>query len=41
MKHLLLAALLLPLDALAADYVVTIKDHKFQPAEITVIGILR
>lgn len=36
MKHLLLIALLLPLTAHAADYMLTIKDHQFQPAELTV-----
>ena len=36
MKHLLLAALLLPLTAHAADYMLTIKDHQFQPAELTI-----
>lgn len=36
MKHLLLIALLLPLTAHAADYMLTIKDHQFQPAELTI-----
>ncbi len=36
MKHLLLIALLLPLSAYAEDYVITIKDHKFSPAELTI-----
>ncbi|MDX8385609.1 MAG: cupredoxin domain-containing protein [Gallionella sp.] len=36
MKQLLLIALLMPLCAYAEDYVITIKDHKFSPAEITI-----
>ncbi len=36
MKHLLLAALLLPIVAHADEYRLTIKDHKFQPAEFTI-----
>jgi plastocyanin len=36
LKHLLLIALLLPLTAHAADYMLTIKDHQFQPAELTI-----
>lgn len=36
MKRLLLIALLLPLAAHAADYMLTIKDHQFQPAELTI-----
>jgi len=36
LKHLLLIALLLPLTARAADYMLTIKDHQFQPTELTV-----
>lgn len=36
MKNLLLIALLLPLSALAEDYKLVIKDHRFQPAEITI-----
>jgi plastocyanin len=32
----LLIVLLQPLGALAADYVVIIKNHRFQPAELTV-----
>lgn len=36
MKHLLLITLLLPLNAHAADYMLTIKDHRFQPTELTV-----
>lgn len=36
MKRLLLIALLLPLAAHAADYILIIKDHQFQPAEFTV-----
>lgn len=36
MRLFLLILLLQPLGALAADYVVIIKNHKFQPAEITV-----
>ena len=36
MKRLLLIALLLPINAHAADYMLTIKDHQFQPAELTV-----
>ncbi len=36
MKHLFLIALLLPLAAHADDYLLTIKDHRFQPAELKV-----
>lgn len=36
MKRLLLAALLLPLTAHAEDYMLTIKDHQFHPAELTI-----
>ncbi len=36
MNKLLFIALLLPLSAFAKDYVVTIKDHKFSPVEITI-----
>ena len=38
MKKLLLLTLLLPLNVLAveSDYVLVIKDHKFQPAELNV-----
>lgn len=38
MKHFYLLALLLPLTAFAADadYTLVIKDHRFQPAELTV-----
>jgi len=38
MKSILLASLLLPLAALAAegDYNIVIKDHRIQPAELTV-----
>ena len=38
MKRLMLISLLLPLAAYAADasYILTIKDHRFQPDEITV-----
>jgi plastocyanin len=36
LKRLLLIALLLPINAHAADYMLTIKDHQFQPAELTV-----
>jgi plastocyanin len=36
MKRLLLIALLLPFSAHAADYILIIKDHQFQPAELTV-----
>ena len=38
MKNILLIALLLPLAAFAADadYTLAIKDHRFQPAELTV-----
>jgi len=36
LKHILLIALLLPFSACAADYMLTIKDHQFQPAELTV-----
>ncbi len=38
MKKLLLLTLLLPLNVLAveSDYVLVIKDHQFQPAELNV-----
>ena len=36
MKKFLLMALLLPLSAVAEDYKLVIKDHRFQPAEITI-----
>ncbi|MFM2434475.1 MAG: hypothetical protein RL063_454 [Pseudomonadota bacterium] len=38
MKKLLLLALLLPLTAFAVepDYVLVIKDHKFQPSELSI-----
>lgn len=38
MKRMLFATLLLPLTALAADasYTLVIKDHRFQPSEITI-----
>jgi plastocyanin len=36
LKRLLLITLLLPFSAYAADYMLTIKDHQFQPAELTV-----
>lgn len=38
MKFLLLPVLLLPLATFAADadFVLTIKDHRFQPSELTV-----
>jgi hypothetical protein len=36
LKNLLLIALLLPWSALAEDYKLVIKDHRFQPAEITI-----
>jgi hypothetical protein len=36
LKHLLLVALLLPIAAHADEYMLTIKDHKFQPAGITI-----
>jgi hypothetical protein len=38
MKKILLLALLLPLTVLAveSDYVLVIKDHQFQPAELSV-----
>ncbi|MFZ5502487.1 MAG: cupredoxin domain-containing protein [Pseudomonadota bacterium] len=36
MKKLLLLALLLPLSAFAADYTLVIKDHQFEPAELTI-----
>jgi plastocyanin len=36
LKILLLIALLLPLNAVAEDYKLVIKDHQFQPAEITI-----
>jgi plastocyanin len=36
LKRLLLVALLLPIAAHADEYTLTIKDHKFQPAEFTI-----
>lgn len=38
MKKIFLITLLLPLTTLAADadYILVIKDHRFQPAEITI-----
>lgn len=38
MKSLLLIALLLPITTFAADtdYTLVIKDHRFQPAELTI-----
>ena len=36
MKRLLSIALLLPFSVYAADYMLTIKNHQFQPAELTV-----
>jgi hypothetical protein len=36
MKHLLLIALLLPFTANAEDYLLIIKDHHFQPAELKI-----
>lgn len=38
MKHILLLSLLLPLTAAAEDgvYSLIIKDHRFQPAEVTI-----
>jgi len=36
LKHLLLASLLLPLAVHADDYMLTIKDHQFQPTELTI-----
>lgn len=38
MKHLLLISLLIPLTAHAAEgeYTITIKDHRIQPAELSV-----
>ncbi|MBY0407951.1 MAG: cupredoxin domain-containing protein [Rickettsiales bacterium] len=36
MRITLAALLLFPLPAFAADYVLTLKDHAFTPAEITV-----
>ena len=36
MKHLLLVVLLLPFAAHADEYKLTVKDHKFQPAEFTI-----
>lgn len=38
MKHLLLATLLLPIAAPAADvdYTLIIKDHRFQPSELAI-----
>jgi hypothetical protein len=36
MRHLLLIALLLPFTAYADDYLLTIKDHRFQPSELTI-----
>ncbi len=36
MKYLLLTVLLFPLTAKAADLLLTIKDHQFQPTELVV-----
>jgi len=36
LKRLLLTLLLVPLAAHATDYMLTIKDHRFQPADLTV-----
>jgi plastocyanin len=36
LKKLLLLALLFPVSALAEEYKLVIKDHQFQPAEITI-----
>ncbi|GAB1232672.1 cupredoxin domain-containing protein [Ferrigenium sp. UT5] len=36
MKRLLLVTLLFPFTAHAANYMLTIKDHQFQPTELTV-----
>jgi plastocyanin len=36
LKRLLLITLLLPLNTFAEDYMLTIKDHQFQPTELTV-----
>ena len=36
LRYLLLTALLLPLNVLAADLLLTIKNHQFQPAELVV-----
>jgi hypothetical protein len=36
LKHLLLVALLLPIAAHADEYRLTIRDHKFQPAELAI-----
>lgn len=36
MKHLFLIALLLPFTVHAEDYLLRIKDHRFQPAELKV-----
>ena len=36
MKRLLLLSLLLPFNAHAADYRLTIKEHQFQPTEVVV-----
>jgi Cupredoxin-like domain len=36
LKHLLIITLFFPLNVFAADYMLTIKDHQFQPAEIVI-----
>jgi len=36
LKRLLLVVLLLPIAAHADEYMLTIKDHEFRPAEITI-----
>ena len=36
MKRLLLLSLLLPFNAHAADYRLTIKEHQFQPTEVVI-----
>ncbi len=36
MKSVLLLSLLLPMNLLAADYALAIRDHHFEPAELSV-----
>ena len=36
MRYLLLTVLLFPLSTLATEFLLTIKDHQFQPAELAV-----
>jgi hypothetical protein len=36
LKYLLLTVLFFPLSTLAAEFLLTIKDHQFQPAELAV-----